>query len=387
MSPLSRLALIAFVVGCCFGAWALQGQARLEGQSGVREPETAREGARANARQPSSARAAVVDDSPALDSAASILAVAEAERERMTRDRALYRELKSKAERTSLESHMLRNLEETNRYPPGNQRFPSQAHDPIARRNAPDHRSKRSEDGRTTLTVWMSANQIDLGGKAQVFATVSELDAKATAGRLRQDAKLSLTLTRDGQPTVLAELALSNDGRGQYSATIDTESVAGHRLEEGFYIVHVKGPEQLKSMTAFGMRPAYAALTGNYRDTIKNGALVIEAEVEAYEAGRFLVLATAYTDDDIPLGTTQVAAQLEAGTSWVALPFHGLMVRDGGRPGPYRLAHISVEKQSFPLLTGVSAAPNYRTRPYALSEFASEPYNRLDVATGEDEGE
>jgi len=339
-----------------------------------------------NSRGTSSARLGAGDEPGAQDPesiAEEMLAAQAAERERKAHDRELYQELKNKTERSAMESHLMRNLEETSRYPASNQRFASRAHDPVARRNGPDRRNKKSDDGRSILSVWASATQIDLGAKFEVFAEFSEMGAAGPV--VRSDRGLvGLTLVREDLSEV-ANIPLESHAGGPYTALLNTANVAGRPLEGGFYKLVARGPENLRAITAFDLRPAYAKLTGNYRDAQRDGALIIEAEIEAYEAGRFIAMATLYTDDDIPIGTAQAAERLSSGRHWVALTFSGLLVRDGGRNGPYRLGHIAIDKQDMPVVSGVHAAPNHKTAAYNLTDFSAEPDNRLDALAEDSE--
>jgi len=306
----------------------------------------------------------------------------DAEGERMVRDRELYQELRSMPNRSSMQSQMMRNLELTNRYPPSNQTFFSRTHDPIARRHLPDRRSETSADGKHVLTVWASANQVDLGSKVSVFAVLTEVDPR-THSTSPSRGELALTLRRDGEKKETA-LPLERQGDGRYVATIDSAAFAGQHLSEGFYRVTAKGPQQLTSSTSFGLREPYGRLTGAYRDRLEAGSLLVEAEFEAFEAARYYAVATLYTDDDIPIGTAEAALELAPGTHWIGLRFFGRLVRDAGRSGPYRLAHISVEKRGLPMSTGVKAAPDFLTHAYPWSQLSNEPYNDLESELQED---
>lgn len=370
-----RACLTVCALGCLAGLWLhTKEEATAASEQAVDESKVAAvvtNEARSRAPNPatSSSGAPVDPDGPEARAAMEL-----AERERMRRDRELYMELRDKPQRSALETHLMRNLEDTSRHPPTNQRFASLAHDPVARRNLPDRRSRRSQDQTRDLSVWTSANQVDLGNDLQVFAELRD----AGGGEL-VDGELTLFLAREGE-TRLLELPFARDGKGGFSATIDSANVAGRPLPQGFYTLQVRGPAGLFATTSFGVRPAYARLTGAYRDYLDEGDLVIEAQLDAYEAGRFLVLATLYTDDDIPIGMAQTSATLSEGATWVTLRFHGLLVRDGGRHGPFRLGHITVDKQGFPLSTGVEAEPKYQTQAYELSDFSERPYNPLSAS-------
>jgi hypothetical protein len=92
------------------------------------------------------------------------------------------------------------------------------------------------------------------------------------------------------------------------------------------------------------------------------------------------VFASLYTDDDLPVGTAEASQRLSVGANWVTLRFFGRLVHDGGRGGPFRLAHVSVAKKTFPLSQGVHADPDYLTTPHGLHEFDAAPYQALSAA-------
>ena len=181
---------------------------------------------------------------------------------------------------------------------------------------------------------------------------------------------------------MLGEWPIHADGGVRYRARFNVGG-AHVELREGTYTARVTTTERLAQSLAFTMRPAYARVTGGYRDRLEQGHLLVEVEVDAFEEGDYYVFGSLYTDDDIPMGSAETTQHLSAGTHWMALQFFGRLVHDAGRDGPFRLAHVSVAKRTFPLSQGVDADPDYWTQRYPLSALATEPYYHLDTTDGE----
>jgi hypothetical protein len=114
-----------------------------------------------------------------------------------------------------------------------------------------------------------------------------------------------------------------------------------------------------------------ARLTGRYRDEVRDGSLVIAAEVEVAEAGRFHLAGTISSMAGEPIGTAQAALTLQPGRRWIPLSFYGLMFQDRKAAGPYRLGSVA--------LTTTTRMPN------ALSDLVENAYvtrgHRLEAMT------
>jgi hypothetical protein len=118
-----------------------------------------------------------------------------------------------------------------------------------------------------------------------------------------------------------------------------------------------------------------ARLTGRFRDLADAGSLVVRAEVEVAQEGRYHLAGTLYSAGGEPLGWAQAARHLPAGRHFIDLRYYGLLFHERSAAGPYRLGALS--------LADVSSMPNalaplwegtYQTRTYPLSAFTTEAF-------------
>ncbi len=120
-----------------------------------------------------------------------------------------------------------------------------------------------------------------------------------------------------------------------------------------------------------------AHLTGRYSDTLRDGNLVIAAEVEVAETGRFHLAGTLYTQAGEPLGFAQAAANLEPGRHWIELSYYGLMFHDRQAAGPYRLGTLALSTTTrMPNALNDVVTDAYVTRPYRLEQMRAASFER-----------
>lgn len=291
----------------------------------------------------------------------------------MARDRATYRELVAKTKRSAMETSIMRSIEEQSRYPAHNQRFPLGRYDPVLRAREVERRTAKDESGNRKLTVYTDQKNYDLGASVRVTA---ELDSAKDHPDFPET--LQATLSTE-QHTVLATLSLHAVAQGRYEALIDALSAAdGRALAAGLYVVQVSLAEGPSQTCAFTLRASYARFTGHYRDAIVEGGLVVEAEIEVHGDGEYHALASLYADDGLPVGVTEQTYLLSRGVHWVKLHYHGRLMRDAARPGPFRLAHVQLSMLTFPVARGVETDPDYWTAAYSARDFDETPYNVLE---------
>ena len=133
-----------------------------------------------------------------------------------------------------------------------------------------------------------------------------------------------------------------------------------------------------------------AKLTGRYRDALRDGNVVISAEVEVTEVGRFHLAGTVHSLAGEPIGTAQSAVELTPGRHWIGLSFYGLMFHDRQVAGPFRLGSLA-----FATTTRMPNALNdlvenaHVTRAYRLVKLNGKAFGdaRLADAAGRLEAE
>lgn len=189
----------------------------------------------------------------------------------------------------------------------------------------------------------------------------------------------------------VGELGFHDDGQegdaipGDYVYTATWNPPKDERALAASYFVRViafsfEGIER-RAGTSFQVSRPHARLTGRFRDRLDEGSLLIEAEVEVAQAGRFHLAATIYSMANRPLGLAQTSAELDPGIHWLPLRFygrifHGVETGSGPVDGPYILRFASLmTTTSMPNALSRLAEPQFVTQPYRASQFTSTPFN------------
>ncbi len=273
-----------------------------------------------------------------------------------------------------------RDYREQSRYPNDSWPLKPGQVDPVKDERTANPVSVRSEG--IELRVWPAVVGFEAPEPVDLFAALSTglapLEARQITGEVvgpSGEVIGQFDYLDDGQG------ADEKAGDGTYSARLNW--IPAPELAE-IYLVRVQArtPEgkPLHASGGFLYGRPWAHLTGQYRDSLRDGNVVVAAEVEVTRSGRFHLSGTLYSGEKQPLGVAQNAAHLEPGRHWLELAFFGLMFHDRGSAGPYRLGSA--------VLTTVSALPGapsrlaqdvHVTKPYALSSLRSTPFDRADL--------
>ena len=111
------------------------------------------------------------------------------------------------------------------------------------------------------------------------------------------------------------------------------------------------------------------------RDRVRDGNLVLSAQVRVARAGRFHLAGTLHTRDGEPVGTAQAAVELEPGRHWIDLSFYGLIFHDRQVAGPYRLGSLALSTtHSMPNALNDLVTDAYVTRSLPAKRLTREPF-------------
>lgn len=260
---------------------------------------------------------------------------------------------------------------------------PGQA-DPIREKRLPTKQTVRGpEDQGPSLTVWASAVSVEIGKPVDLFAELS------TAGR--PSLPLEVTGEIAGPGEVVTRVQYHDDGRtpdakagdGTWSARLSMP--AGLEPETAAsYMVRVRARmldgDLREAAGGFLYSNPAAHLTGRYRDAVVNGDLVISAEVEVREAGRFHLAGTLYSLAGEPIGTAQAAANLEPGRRWIRLSFYGLMFHDRQAAGRFRLGSLALATTGrMPNALNDLVENAWVTKPYNLGQMRHVAFNDVKL--------
>lgn len=264
-------------------------------------------------------------------------------------------------------------------YPPSSRALGLGESDPIRADRTPTRISLGGPDGAApALVVWASAISYEAPKPVDLFASLE------TAGR-KISALVIAGEVYDSGGKLHGSVQYLDDGAApdaQAGDGIWSARWTGSKLAPGTgdtYLVKVlattaKGePRQAAGGFLYGKPGAQA--TGRYRDEIRDGSLIVSAEVQVLAAGRFHLEGTLYGASGEPLGFAKASADLALGTAWIELPFYGKMFADRKAAGPFRLGSLALSTVSrMPNVLNDLATDVYATRAYSAQAFTSAPY-------------
>ena len=264
-------------------------------------------------------------------------------------------------------------------YPPSSRALGVGESDPIRADRTPTRISLGGPDGAApSLVVWTSAVSYEAPRPVDLFASLETAGRKVPALVITGE-----VLNSNGK--LLGTLQYLDDGTApdaQAGDGIWSARWSGAKLPVGTgdsYLVKVlatteKGePRQAAGGFLYG-KPG-AQPTGRYRDEIRDGSLIVSAEVQVLAAGRFHLEGTLYGASGEPLGFAKASADLPVGTAWIELPFYGKMFADRNAQGPFRLGSLALSTVGrMPNVLNDLALDAYATRAYAPDAFTRAPY-------------
>ncbi len=269
------------------------------------------------------------------------------------------------------------------RYPESSRALARGEADPVRQQRTPTRQSRRGADATDpALSVWASKVSYEKGQAVDLFASLEER-GKAVPAADAVTGEIS-----DASGAVIAQVTYRDDGEGAdvragdgvYSARLTLpEDVAPAPAASFMVRVQTLLPDgdPLAAAGGFLYSDPAARLTGRYRDFLRHGDLIVAAEVEVTERGRFHLAGTLHSPAGEPLGYAQAAADLEPGRRWIELSFYGLMFHDRQAAGPYRLGALALATTSgMPNALNDLVENAYVTRPYRLQQMRNVSYER-----------
>lgn len=282
------------------------------------------------------------------------------------------------------------------RYPQGSTVLPAGAVDPLVDDRVPTRQSRLGPNGAgPRLTVWASTISALPGDTVTLYAALTTvggaptlLEALPSPGTAVSGARVSGDVAGRALGT-LGTVAYRDDGLapdslagdGIYTARFTLPSAPAPALGQAdsvmVTVAAVLGNGELrKAAGGFQFSNPAARLTGRYTDAVRNGDLVIAAELEVLAPGRVYLSGTLADTAGQPFATAQATRTLSTGKRWVELPFYGLAFHDRNVAGPVSLASVSVTStQGMPNALGPVVTNAHRTKPYTLAQFTRAPFN------------
>lgn len=275
---------------------------------------------------------------------------------------------------------------EAARYPAWSHPVPSGRPDPVRAERTPAPHSLAGPQGEPpSLTVWAGEVGFVAPELVVLHARVDGPDASAVAGAVvtgevrnaAGEALGSVTYADDG----VAPDERARDGVHTAAFQLDADDVP--ELAETFEVevlATLPDGDFRKGSSGFLYSNPWARLTGRFRDEVRDGNLVLRAQVEVERQGRFHLQGTLETLDGEPVGWAQAAVDLPPGRRWIDLSFYGLMFPERGAAGPFRLGSVTLATTgSMPNALGPVWVDAYVTRAYPPARFTSRPFGRKDL--------
>ncbi|MGJ8669521.1 MAG: choice-of-anchor X domain-containing protein [Oceanococcus sp.] len=241
--------------------------------------------------------------------------------------------------------------------------------DPVVRDRTPSRQRLADAQGAApALETWGQKISYQPGQAVTLFARLDWLTAATGLAELSQ---LKLTQTSGWTMTAdllvgqgeLAQLSYNDKGQagdqvagdGIYSAQFTPDASAFPALGQADNVL-VKitaqnaAGEVRKAAGGFLLSTPGAVLTGEYKQVLRDGNLLVLAQADVLTAGRYHLSGSLANLAGTPLATAQSARVLEQGQHWLELPFYGLIF--------HRLQQVAGLQLSSLTLTSTNGMPN-----------------------------
>ena len=274
----------------------------------------------------------------------------------------------------SLNSRTARDYRERARFPRSSRALAQGEKDPVKEKRTPTHQTRRGPEG-SALSVWASAVSVEHPKPIDLFASLE--------GGFALEVSANIVGEAGDQ---VAHAIYADDGRGADRKAGDGVWSVRLTLPAGLepelaasYMVKVRARlldgDIRESVGGFLYSNPAGHLTGRYGDELRDGSLVVGAEVDVDQAGRFHLAATLYSMQGEPVGTAQAAAELQPGRQWIELSFYGLMFHDRKVAGPYRLGTVALATTGgMPNALNDLVENAHVTRAWRLDQMTVKPF-------------
>jgi hypothetical protein len=279
------------------------------------------------------------------------------------------------AEPGSLALHAAKEYRKAARYPAHSKVLAVGAEDPIRAKMSPQEITSRGQDGEVTSLSLRSAKLgYEAGAPIEFFVRPAGDEVLVVTGEVVSDAGEPVGTLQFFDDGVGADVGA---GDGVFSARmlIDKrfrpELATNHRV---MVQATFAGGETRHVTGGYLLSNPWARLTGRYRDRIEDGNVVVSAQVQVTEKGRFHLAGTLHSVDGEAIGTAQAAQELEVGRHWIDLSFYGLMFHDRQARGPYGLGSLVLRTTGqMPNAISDLVENAHRTRSVPLKRLNARP--------------
>lgn len=279
----------------------------------------------------------------------------------------------------TVQMHAAKEYRKGARYPEFNRLVAAAGVDPVRDKGQAHPLFLRSEDG-VELELWTSKLSYRAGDTISFFARPKGAALVSVSGDIVNQAGEQVGYLRFFEGASGLE-----KGSDVWSANaVMKKSLPTPELAEAYLVkldVVFADGTVLNGSSGFLVSNPWADLTGEYRDAVVDGNLVISAQVEVHRTGRFHLAGSLASVDGSPFATSQTAVVLEPGLHWIDLPYVGVLFHDRDVRGPVSVAALQLRTTG-----GMPNAMNdlvenvHMTKPLKALALSDRPYG--DAALG-----
>jgi len=129
----------------------------------------------------------------------------------------------------------------------------------------------------------------------------------------------------------------------------------------------------------FSSPQAPAKFTGNFRERLDKGSLIIQAELQVRLVGNYRLEANLLAADGTPVAHARSEGKLGGGTQWAEFLFFGKVLRDSRQPGPYKLTGLRGQQLNLPINPEMLSLPPEQVEKILASTEQTEPIKRAII--------
>lgn len=291
-----------------------------------------------------------------------------------------------------------REYRELAKYPEWTLPVPAGASNPVLSERKPAVITQLGPNGSgPALAVWASDVRYERGDEVLVYAQLQERRPKdrdilsAPSGSAQGPWTVTGELL-DQSGEALAALAFNDSGAGAderandgvFSATYTLGEAAqpalGQAASLGFRVTAVNDAQESRvALGGFQYSHPAARLTGQFRDRVEAGNLVLSAQVVAKQAGRVHMAVVIDNALGLPLAIAQKSLELAEGEQWIDVPVYGLVLREAGA-GVLRVGSVTLTTtQGMPNALGEVLEQAHTTAAYLPGVFTDKPFGRASL--------
>jgi hypothetical protein len=231
---------------------------------------------------------------------------------------------------------------DANVYPPTSGRLTAEATDLLYPNQRYEKPRPLDEDGDVTFVF--TADRYYYTGDEVALVWLEVLDGEQPA-----DVDIYQATARaeeDGRPGgAPVDLGLLQSDGGRWSTVLDlAQAFSDHHgtilLEVAFQAEGGEIHSEAIRIFSTPVDRVPAQLSGDFRDSVDDGSLLVELGVDVRESGFFRFDANLYDRNGEPVAFAMFKGDLEPGENWLPLEFFGKILRDQGAMGPYSIEQI-----------------------------------------------